>query len=223
MGRRLMINKIMAFLTYKTALVTITLLLIFTYCNAIVLSLLASAQPPLQTKTISNVINNPHIKRAINNSMSNSCIVRTNKNNLSYIHILPPNILMTYSGTEYQGGLISYKYRGGETFSQLGIPPEKVKANLPSCLITVQKGSTVKFEIIGYPSVLPPSSLSVTAYSNTGKAVEVLTATQFSKSTFPVNLDKGKYILLAVAVWLPRSEKVAGYVMYNYPIKVTGT
>ena len=152
--------------------------------------------------------------------MSNSCIVRTN--NKSYIHILPPNILMTYSGREYQGGLISYKYRGGETFSQLGIPAQKVKANLPACIITVQKGSTVRFAVIGYPSVLPPSSLSVTAYSNTGKAVKVLTTTQSSKSTFPINLDKGKYILLAVAVWLPRNEKVSGYVMYNYPINVPG-
>jgi hypothetical protein len=211
-------DKVMPFLTHKNVSVIIALLLIFAYCNATVLSLLVLAQP--QAKTNNKITNDPHIKKAINNSMSNSCMVRTN--NKLHLHILPPNILMTYSGREYQGGLISYKYRGHIPFSKLGIPAERVKAHLPSCLITVHKGSTVKFAIIGYPSVLPPSSLSVTAYSNTGKAVKVLTVTQSTKSTFPIKLDKGKYILLAVATWLPYhgSEKVAGYVMYNYPIRV---
>jgi hypothetical protein len=153
-----MTDKVIALQIYKTVLfVTITLLLISTYCNAIILSSSVLAQPPPQTKTNSS----HHIKNAINNSMSNPCIVRTN--NIPHIHILPPNILMTYSGKEYQGGLISYKYRGHVPFSKLGIPAERVKAHLPSCIITIQKGSTVKFSIVGYPSELPPSSLSVTA------------------------------------------------------------
>ena len=52
-----------------------------------------------------------------------------------------------------------------------------------------------------------PDSIAVTAYSIEGKPVKVLNATEeSSSSSFAVNLDEEKYVLLAVATWLPDND-----------------
>jgi hypothetical protein len=121
--------------------------------------------------------------------------------------VLPPRIVMVYAGNEYSDDLISYQYRHGASFRIIDIPLENItkKVSLQP-VVEVKNGSKIQFVIKGNPPVLP-SSLSITAYDMEGKAVKVLNATQYSKSIFTVNLSKGKYILLAIATWLPEHEK----------------
>jgi hypothetical protein len=133
---------------------------------------------------------------------------------------LPPRIVMVYEGIQHRGVLVSYKYRHGYTFGQLDIPAEKVTALLPSDVVNIKKGSIVRFFAKGDPAILPSNSLSISAYTNQGKAVGVLNTTKAASSTFPLNLQEGKYILLSVATWLPGSEDVTGYAMFSYMVNV---
>jgi hypothetical protein len=133
---------------------------------------------------------------------------------------LPPKIVMVYDGIQHPGVLVSYKYRHGYTFGQLDIPAEKVTALLPSDVVNIKKGSIVQFFAKGDPAILPPSSLSIDAYTSQGKAVGVLNTTKAASSTFSLNLQEGKYDLLAVATWLPRSEDVTGYTIFTYMVNV---
>ena len=133
---------------------------------------------------------------------------------------LPPRIVMVYDGIQHRGVLVSYKYRHGYTFGQLDIPAEKVTALLPSDVVNIKKGSIVRFFAKGEPAILPSSSLSINAYTSQGKAVGVLNTTKAASSTFPLNLQGGKYILLAVATWLPGSEDVTGYAIFSYMVNV---
>ena len=133
---------------------------------------------------------------------------------------LPPRIVMVYDGIQHRGVLVSYKYRHGYTFGQLDIPAEKVTALLPSDVVNIKKGSIVRFFAKGEPAILPSNSLSINAYTSQGKAVGVLNTTKAASSTFSLNLQEGKYILLAVATWLPGSEDVTGYAIFSYMVNV---
>jgi hypothetical protein len=133
---------------------------------------------------------------------------------------LPPRIVMVYNGIQHPGVLVSYKYRHGYTFGQLDIPAEKVTALLPSDVVNIKKGSIVRFFTKGEPAILPSNSLSINAYTSQGKAVGVLNTTKAASSTFSLNLQEGKYILLAVATWLPGSEDVTGYAIFSYMVNV---
>ena len=133
---------------------------------------------------------------------------------------LPPRIVMVYDGIQHRGVLVSYKYRHGYTFGQLDIPAEKVTALLPSDVVNIKKGSIVRFFAKREPAILPSNSLSINAYTSQGKAVGVLNTTKAASSTFSLNLQEGKYILLAVATWLPGSEDVTGYAIFSYMVNV---
>ncbi len=137
------------------------------------------------------------------------------------LDVLPPEIIMIYKDKEYQGELSESKYREGETFSDLQIPPENVTANLPSKIVNISKDSCLQFIIKGTPQTLPPHSLDVSAYTLQGASVSVLSATENDTSIFPINLDDGTYVLLADATWLPTSEQVTGYVIYEFLVNVT--
>lgn len=146
--------------------------------------------------------------------------VNTNSSELK-VNVLPPKIVMNYAGREYQGDLSEAKYRTGINFPELHIRPQNITVNLPSNIVHVQKGSCIQFLIRGTPKLLPPSSLAVTAYSDTsGAAVKVLNATDYDNSIFRMNLNSGNYILLATATWLPGSEDVTGYVIYKFVVSV---
>lgn len=158
-------------------------------------------------------------------SSSSSSSSSSNSTNNKYIPFtsnftLPPRIVMVYNGIQHPGVLVSYKYRHGYTFGQLDIPAEKVRALLPSDVVNIKKGSFVQFFAKGDPAILPPSSLSIDAYTSQGKAAGVLNITKSTTSTFALNLNEGKYILLAVATWLPRSEDVTGYTIFSYMVNV---
>jgi hypothetical protein len=133
---------------------------------------------------------------------------------------LPPRIVMVYNGTQHPGVLVSYKYRHGYTFGQLDIPAKKATALLPSDVVDIKKGSSIQFFAKGNPAILPPSSLSVDAYTSQGKAVSVLNTTKGTNSNVALNLAQGKYILLATATWIPGSEDVTGYAIFSYMINI---
>ena len=172
------------------------------------------------------------LKPSINSSQSNNMLVKTT----SAISIssvladkyapftvnltLPPRIVMVYNGTQHLGVLVSYKYRHGYTFGQLDIPLKKVTELLPSDVITIKKGSFVQFFAKGNPSILPANSMSIDAYASQGKALSVLNTTKATNSTFALNLNEGRYILLATATWIPGSEDVTGYAIFSYMVDV---
>ena len=85
---------------------------------------------------------------ASNNSKCPSPII--NGIRILKVNVLPPKIVMNYGGKVYQGELSESKFRGGETISQLHIPPRNVTTNLPSKIVDVKEGSCVQFAIIGY-------------------------------------------------------------------------
>ena len=174
-----------------------------------------------QAKTSSNSLteSNAYIKTAA------ALTTISSNSNDSYIPFtsnftLPPRIVMVYNGTQHPGVLISYKYRHGYTFGQLDIPAKKVTALLPTDVVNIKKGSSIQFFAKRNPAILPPSSLSIDAYTSQGKAVCVLNITKGTSSNVALNLAQGKYILLATATWIPGSEDVTGYAIFSYMINI---
>ncbi len=160
-----------------------------------------------------------------NNIGNSQCNTSTTANASSSrglnVNVLPPKIMMNYAGIEYSGQLSEAKYRAGENFAELHIRPENVSANIPSNILHIKSGSCVQFLIVGTPKLLPPSSLAVTAYYDTnGTAAKVLDATDYENAVFRMNLNNGKYILVAAATWLPGSEEVTGYIIYKFIVSV---
>lgn len=166
-------------------------------------------------------------------------------------NVLPPDIKMNYNGTEYDGRLIAYKYRQTPSFGQLDpltkelsvrdaqtgelgdftSSPEAAMLRLNSSLyeIPAQNGSKVKFTISNSPAQLPPESLSVTAYTlNPTKAVKVLEVDEQdpSNTSFRINLEKGKYLLLATSTWIAsstgdeRNNNISGYAIYAWSTEI---
>lgn len=197
----------------KARLFTFTLIVSLVYLNGII----GSAMAQLSNTNTSSV---QSIGRTSNSNCTNSSIANSNSNDLK-VRVLPPKIVMIYANKQYDGVLSDSKYREGQTISELHIPPKNVSANLPSKIVQVKEGSCIQFVIKGTPKLLPASSLAVTAYySNNGTAAKVLSAANSHSSIFKVTLDKGNYIYLAVATWLPGAEHVSGYVIYKFMVNV---
>lgn len=200
----------------KICPVVLLLLILMTNFNEII---------PKSTAQIYNTTSNSGGDNSTSTNRGNakcnvSVPVNTNSSELK-VNVLPPKIVMNYAGIEYQGDLSEAKYRAGINFPELHIRPQNITVNLPSNIVHVQKGSCIQFLIRGTPKLLPPSSLAVTAYSDTsGAAVKVLNATDYDNSIFRMNLNSGNYILLATATWLPGSEDVTGYVIYKFVVSV---
>jgi hypothetical protein len=149
--------------------------------------------------------------------------------------VLPPDVKMNYNGTEYDGKLISYKFRKTESFGQLDpltkelsfrdvqngelrdftIKPNNIIKNLNFSLsesIKIENSSQVKSVITDSPTQLPPDSLSITAYNpNPTKAIKVLEVDERDpeNSSFTISLDnKEKYLLMGTATWTSVSSEV---------------
>jgi hypothetical protein len=163
--------------------------------------------------------------------------------------VLPPRIVMNYSNVEYQGFLLTYKYRDAESFGQLS-PPTKILSIINETTdefavatrtaeeimketifspnnITIKNSSEIQFIIKNSPPILQPDSISITAYIPPPdlKAVKVLdVTTDASKSEFEFKLDnKGEYLILATATWLPDDDinrDEIGYAFYSWIVKV---
>ena len=198
----------------KARLFTFTLIISLVYLNGIIGSAMAQ---------LSNINTNSvqSISRTSNSNCTDSSSIANSNSNESKVRVLPPKIVMIYANKQYDGELSDSKYRERQTISELHIPPKNVSANLPSKIVQVKEGSCIQFVIKGTPKLLPASSLAVTAYySNNGTAAKVLSAVNSHSSIFKVTLDKGNYIYLAVATWLPGAEHVSGYVIYKFMVNV---
>jgi hypothetical protein len=165
---------------------------------------------------------------------------------------VPSQIVMEYEGKEYPGKLVRYitnistsNSTGGSSQSLGGggggggtltsTSPDNITSPLPNQIIPLKKNSSVNFIIKGNnntPTKAQPNTMSVTAYNIKGMAVKLLNTTQQvgAKNMVVVNLDKGQYILLSVATWLPQKggnnnndnneNTIIGFVSYSYRINV---
>lgn len=82
-------------------------------------------------------------------------------------------------------------------------------------IITVENGSGVEFKIIDYPQIIKPSYLGVTAYKETGEAIQIIKNEEFNKiksnDTNKIDMKEGEYTLIATATWDGESEDVEGF------------
>lgn len=138
-----------------------------------------------------------------------------------------PEIIMTLDGKAYPGQLRNFIWNSGnvnDNFPVIEPPRDNITAIIPNNTATTEKGSQVKFAIKGNPAPeVQPDSLSVTAYTLDGHPSKVLDVSNNKTDTFDIELDKGKYILLALATWLPNEDnylRTEGYVSYTYRIDV---
>ena len=140
----------------------------------------------------------------------------------------PPEIVMIYNNTEYQGALDSYSFGKINTLRNLPMFNDTITSTLPTKAVIVERGSTVSFVIKGNaPPEAQSDTLAVNAYTINGKPIKVLNIASDDKSKkthFVVDLeDKGKeYILMAIATWLPEenTENISGYVSYSFRINM---
>ncbi len=140
-----------------------------------------------------------------------------------------PEIVMGEGDKSYYGELRNYIWEGGDVNDDLPAvepPRSNITAILPNKTATLEKGSQVMFSIKDNPvPEAQPDSLSVTAYSaEDGAPIKVLNVSSNKTDTFDIDLDEGKYILLAIATWLPNEGNfltTEGYVSYAFRINVT--
>ena len=140
----------------------------------------------------------------------------------------PPEIIMTLDGKTYPGELRNFIWNSGDVNDNLpAIEPTRsnITAIVPNNTVTIEKGSQVKFAIKDNPAPeVQPDSLSVTAYTLNGNPYKVIDVSNNKTDTFDVDLNEGKYILLAVATWLPNEgtyQTIEGIVSRTYSINVT--
>ncbi len=136
----------------------------------------------------------------------------------------PPKIVMVYNGKEYSGGLVGYSWEKTEVLDEIPEINGNITAALPDApqVVKVENNTSVKFKVeyINQTDALP-DTLSVNVYSNDGVPIKVLDVSKNDKSAFTIDLDKGEYVLVSTAIWLPENNQViSGYVSYSYRINV---
>jgi hypothetical protein len=154
---------------------------------------------------------------------------------LSPTNIAPPEIVLINDGVKYEGQLFGSTFsRLFESFRKLpDIRTGNITAVSPDNIVSVNQGSQIQFAIEGNPRIEAQfDSMSVTAYTEDGRPVDVLGMLTGNDSTegrppvlsFSVSkLQPGmQYILLSSATWLdyPDSEAISGYVYYVHRINI---
>ena len=140
-----------------------------------------------------------------------------------------PRIIMIYNNTEYDGILDSYSF--GKTESMMSLPTanDKITATIPNQTIAVEQGSKLYFMMKGITSSeAQPDGISATAYTISGEPAGVLRVVDEPERgnrtiSLTVDLNRGEYILAAIATWLPEEQEnnqITGYVSYSYRINV---
>lgn len=168
-------------------------------------------------------------------SISESVKYDTNHNNNQYSlvtigldnnlasDVLPAKIQMIYDNKTYEGKPIFYIYRGDNSFSDFQKPYFNI-SNINTEVITVENGSGVEFKIIDYPQIIKPSYLGVTAYKETGEAVQIIKNEEFNKiksnDTNKIDMKEGEYTLIATATWDGESEDVEGFQLNAFKINL---
>ena len=139
----------------------------------------------------------------------------------------PPEISMVHQGTEYDGELLGYVW--GEQTSLAELPQvsrENVTAVSQQNVVEVQKGSELRFDIVGNrPPESPSDSLAVTAFTQAGEPVAVLDANASpGNNTYSTgSLEAGnQYVLISTATWQADEQQqvVTGYVVYGHRVSI---
>ena len=160
----------------------------------------------------------------IQNCLQNNTLELNNQAQI-VSEILPPDIVFNYNNTNYNGKLISYKYREGYSFNESDLSIENLTKQFSNQnSISINNGSQVKFIVKGYPERIEPLTLFVTAYQMDGNTVKVfrnLDKVNNQNNTYKINLPKGNFLLIATSTSIPETSKhVGGYVMYAYSVTI---
>jgi hypothetical protein len=139
-----------------------------------------------------------------------------------------PSISIKYNNNTYVGELRSVAFSYGDVNDSLesfGNNSSNITSIIPDKIINISQGEQIQLLIRGNPTPEnQPNTLSSTAYHINGTQVKVLSISEDGKrDMFSVDLEKGQYLILTIATWLPNQDnyvKSSGYVSYIFRANV---
>lgn len=139
-----------------------------------------------------------------------------------------PEIVLKYNHSIYQGELRSAIFASGDLTDNMPSFEDEassITSIIPEQIINITQNEQIQLLIDENPQPeLQPNSLSSTLYHMNGNVTKVLSINEEAKrDTFIVNVDKGEYLLLTVATWLPNPNNyltTSGYVTYVFRVNV---
>jgi hypothetical protein len=139
-----------------------------------------------------------------------------------------PEIELKYNNSIYQGELRSAVFASGnvnDNMPSLEDEATNITAIIPGQVINITQNGQIRLLIDENPQPeLQPNSLSSTLYHMDGTVSKVLSLKENTKlDTFIVDANKGEYLLLTVASWLPNPDNyltTSGYVSYVFRVNV---
>jgi hypothetical protein len=122
-----------------------------------------------------------------------------------------PEIVLKYNNSNYQGELRSAIFASGDVNDNMPSFEDEagsITAIIPEQIINITQNDQIQLLIGENPQPeLQPNSLSSTLYHMNGTLSKVLSLKEEAKlDTFVVDVNKGEYLLLTVATWLPNPD-----------------
>jgi hypothetical protein len=182
-----------------------------------------------------------------NNNDNNIRALTTEEINLNSLSVLPPvgepapipknpysssegspEIALKYNNSIYQGEKRSTVFASGDVNDNMPSFEDEasnITAIIPEQIINITKNEEIQLLINENPlPELQPNTLSSTLYHMNGNVSKVLSLKENTKlDTFIVDANKGEYLLLTVATWLPNPDNylmTSGYVTYVFRVNV---
>jgi hypothetical protein len=139
-----------------------------------------------------------------------------------------PSISIKYDNNTYLGELRSAAFSYGDVNDNLesfGNNSSNIMSIIPDQIINISKDEQIQLLIGGNPTPEnQPNTLSSTAYHINGTQHKVLSISEEGKrDRFIVDLEKGQYLILTIATWLPNPDnylRSSGYVSYIFRVNV---
>ncbi|MGD9671857.1 MAG: hypothetical protein AB7U98_00085 [Candidatus Nitrosocosmicus sp.] len=139
-----------------------------------------------------------------------------------------PKIVLKYNNSVYKGELRSAVFASGDVNDNMPSLEEdspSITTMIPNQIINITQGEQIQLYIYENPKPeLQPNSFSSTLYHLNGTVSKILSLKEGDKmDTFTIDIDKGEYLLLAIATWLPNPDNfltTSGYVSYIFRINV---
>lgn len=139
-----------------------------------------------------------------------------------------PEIVLKYNNSIYKGELRSAIFSSGDVndnMPSLEGDSNNITATMPKQIINIIHDEQIQLLLNENPRPeLQPNSLSSTLYHLDGTVSKILSFNVEDKmDTFTLDVDKGEYLLLAIATWLPNPDNyltTSGYVSYIFRLNV---
>lgn len=139
-----------------------------------------------------------------------------------------PEMVLKYNNSIYHGELRSAIFASGDVNDNMPSFEDEssnITAIIPEQIINITQNEQIQLLINENPRPeLQPNSLSSTLYHKNGNVYKILSLKQEAKrDTFIIDADKGEYLLLTVATWLPNPDNyltTSGYVTYVFRVNV---